>query len=1211
MLRNNVDLYGEPGAATRIFVVEDEKIIAMEICKTLDRMGYHAVGHVARGEEAIEFLEHESVDLVLLDIQLDGQLDGIETAEILAQRFDVPFIFLTANADEETIQRAKRSSPYSYLVKPIDFRDLHTAIQIALHKYASELRIKQSEIKYRRVFERSNDGMIIFNTEGHILDCNTRAHTMLGYGREAFMQWTMHDLHSEETLQLYEKAICSLSQDGSIRYEAALRKKDGCALDVEINGSWFDEKGRQGLAVIRDLSEQRRAERAGRIVSEEVAGYTGEAFFQHLVQKLAEILTVDIAFIHEIEPDTGDCVKSIAFYDQGAIQGNIQYSVEGMPCKDIHGHRMLVINRDISKLYPAGALFREMQIESYAGVPMFSPKGEAMGHLSVMHRKPLENETLVRAILQLFALRAASELTRMKHEEVLKAGEEQYRMLFNSGNDAVFVYHLEEDGIPGPIVKVNDVACRLLGHSREKLLTFKPWEVIEEEVRADVPLVCQDNALFESVFIAGDGTRIPVEINTNCFQLGDQTTVLAVARDIRGRKAVESALLKERQLSDKLIQYSPALIYIKDVEGRYILANPAFLNFIGQSREEVLGTRDIDLFSLDSTDVIRKTEQYIRDTHQSVLNQELMAHNASGEAHWLLTSKMPYFDENNKLMGVICIAQDITSRVDSEKEMKRAMQAAESANRAKSEFLANISHELRTPMNGIIGLTELAIEEVGDAEVSHYLEMVAQSADSLLVIFNDILDFAKIEAGKVELEEVDFNLSVLMDNSISLYQIQAKKKNLTLDYDMDDTLKTDLEGDSGRLKQVLNNLFSNACKFTDAGKIQIRVHPLDLDNTAEIIHQLPHYQYVLFEVEDTGIGIPESHLEIIFSSFSQVDGSLTRKYGGTGLGLAISKQLVEMMGGAIWVESEPGKGSRFQFYVPFKIQKRKEGLNTVPECGSSAQEGDLNISSQAFADRKILVVEDDPVNREVVVRFLAKWGANVVTASHGKAAISHLVKQQFDLVIMDVQMPVLDGLEAARLIRSGDIPDVDTSVPIIALTAHARERDRLLCLEAGMDDYVSKPIHSALFFQVVKHHLMQSRESDKSLHAVDPVVSEKQVVNRVQVLARLGGDHALLIKTMHIFQEHIPARMQELSEAMSSRDREAVLAHAHSLKSAAANIGADVMRAKIVSLEAIAEASDWQEVVAVGIELEQAYCEVMEKLPECIELELRQQQECV
>jgi len=1206
MLNSNLGLDKKDSTHVRIAVVEDEKIIAMEISKTLERMGYRVPWHVGSGEEALELLDQEPADLVLMDIHLRGLLDGIETAEILTKRFGIPLIYLTANADDETIQRAKLSSPYSYLLKPINFRDLHTAIQIALHKYESELRVKQNEAKYRRVFEQSNDGMIIFNTDGGILDCNTKAHQMLGYAREPFFELNLPGLHTAATQNAYKGAMHQLTTSGNMRYEASMVKADGHEVDVEINGSWFEASGQQGLVVIRDMSQQRLAERSSRIVSEEVAGYTGEAFFQHLVKQLAEILSMDIAFIHEIEPATGDSVKAIAFYDKGLIVPNIQYHLSGMPCEDVIKRRMLIVDRDIIKKYPKASLLQEMHIESFAGVPLFSPSGVSLGHLTVMHRKPLENETLVRSILQLFALRAASELTRMNHERTLQAREKQYRMLFNSGNDAVFVYHIDENGIPSNLLKVNDVACDLLGFDRKSLLSCFPNDILETDTEKLISVSTPDNVLFEAELRTKAGYKIPVEVNTNRFQLGNQTTVLAVARDIRARKAVESALLKERQLSEKLLEHSPALIFIKDVNGCYVLANPLFLDFVGQPREAVLGRKASDFFSHPHSDIGEKSEQFVRETRQPVLNQEELVYDAQGEAHWLLTSKMPYFDETGALLGIIGIAQDITSRVASEKEMKQAMLASESANRAKSEFLANISHELRTPMNGIIGLTELARDSVEDPEVARYLEMVSQSADSLLIILNDLLDFAKIEAGKVELEESDFNLQHFANELMHLYCFSSEQKGLTLDCSLAPELKLDLKGDVGRLKQILNNLLSNALKFTDEGGIQLEIVRFDMACTDDSLHCLPHYQYVLFRIRDTGIGIPAEDLETIFASFSQVDGSLTRKYGGTGLGLAISRQLVEMMGGEIWAESDPGTGSLFQFYIPFKMTDKP----TTPRLSEPVSYmTDLGDPRECFNGHRLLVVEDEPVNREVVVRFLNKWGADVVTANHGKEALVLLAEQPFDLVIMDVQMPVLDGLEATKLIRSGHIHNVDPEIPIIALTAHARDRDRRHCLEMGMDDYISKPIDSAVFYQVLKRHLTEVGER----HAVNDVVAaetvRRQVINSKQVLLRLAGDTELLIKTMAVFETHVPARMASLSRAVKDKDREEVEHLAHSLKSAAANIGAEEMGEWVISLEEQSAEAAWSRVLETYHEVERAYQHVMAILPQMITTGQKQTEE--
>ena len=531
-------------------------------------------------------------------------------------------------------------------------------------------------------------------------------------------------------------------------------------------------------------------------------------------------------------------------------------------------------------------------------------------------------------------------------------------------------------------------------------------------------------------------------------------------RDVSRQVQAEEALLHERTLLRTLIDSLPDYVYVKDLESRFLLVNAPGARMMGaQAPEELLGKTDFDFYSQDLAERYRADEVRLMQTGQPLIGQAEPCWDAETRTQkWLLTTKVSLRDASGKVVGLIGSGRDITEIKQMTEELEKAKAQAEAANQAKTMFLANMSHEVRTPMNGILGMTELVLDTEMTSEQRECLRVVQESAETLLTVINDILDYSKIEAGKLDLEHIAFNVRETLEESLRVQAPVAQQKGLALSSETPPEVPERVLGDPTRLKQVVTNLLDNGLKFTERGGVALE---LRMEVGSATPTRPNQGVWIRFTVRDTGIGIPKEKQKLIFQAFAQSDSSTTRQYGGTGLGLTISAHLVDLMGGRIWVESEPGRGSRFHFALPFDLPDQ------VPDPPHRPN-GAL-IATQPGQGRplQILVVEDNAVNQKLAVSLLRKGGHHVSVASDGEEGLKLYRERDFDVVLMDVHMPRMDGFEATAAIRQAE-RGTDRHVPIIAMTACAMKGDQERCLRAGMDAYVSKPIPPAELLRAIR-----------------------------------------------------------------------------------------------------------------------------------------------
>ena len=536
------------------------------------------------------------------------------------------------------------------------------------------------------------------------------------------------------------------------------------------------------------------------------------------------------------------------------------------------------------------------------------------------------------------------------------------------------------------------------------------------------------------------------------FVLGRRSAALEHARRLRHAPNGNDVHLL-RTAIDSL----PENIYAKDAQGRFVLANREIRKYMtGSPDGELIGLGDFSFYPKALAQSFFNDELEVMRTGKPLVGQPEHITDALGNDTWILTTKVPFYDENGAPIGTIGIGSNVTALKQTEGELVKARIQAEAASRAKSEFLANMSHEIRTPLNGVMGMTELALDTDLTPEQRDYLETVKFSADSLLNVINDILDFSKIEAGKVDLESIDFDVRECVETTLRTLVLRAEEKDLELLCDIAPEVPAIIRGDSTRLRQILFNLLGNAIKFTSQGQVALTVEVEPQDGPDCLLH---------FSVADTGIGIPKEKQAVIFDAFTQADTSTTREFGGTGLGLTITSRLVAMMGGRIWVNSEPGKGSDFHFTA-------RVGMGSTSEA-----QGLASVPDGLLRGARVLVVDDNQTNRRILDRLLTRWEMRPVCVASGQEALAELSAARtsgdpFRLIVTDMHMPTMDGFSLVEQIRG--TPGMPVAA-IMMLSSAGRRGDLARCQQLGLSASLTKPVRQSELREAVVRSLDRRR----------------------------------------------------------------------------------------------------------------------------------------
>ncbi len=748
---------------------------------------------------------------------------------------------------------------------------------------------------------------------------------------------------------------------------------------------------------------------------------------------------------------------------------------------------------------------------------------------------------------------------RKMMEENLKESEERTRMIIESALDAVIIIDIE-----GIVTHWNEQAKSIFGWTAEEaideslsnLIIPENYRAAHEKGIKHYLKTGHGPVLNQRIEITGQhksGHIFPVELTIQSLKHNNKVFFSAFVRDITEPKKAKIDLETTSKRLETLIVNLQSGILLEDENRNIIITNQEFCDIfsIPAPPESLIGMNCTES-AKQSAHLLAHPNQFLESITDVLKDQKARIDERVEFADGRVFERdyIPIFS-NDQYFGHLWQYKNITDKIKYQDELKIAKQTAEEANISKSRFLANTSHEIRTPLNAIYGFSKLLDETEKSEEQKKYISGIRTSSSNLLNVVNDVLDFSKIESGETRLDYSACDLSEMLNQLFQTFEFRAEEKEIQLSSNIDTHIHPYIYADTAKLNQVFINLISNAIKFTQVGWVKFECL---LENSTK------DEETIRFLVSDTGIGIDKNSLENIFENFKQEDDSTTRKYGGTGLGLAISKQLVELMGGEISVESTKGVGSHFSFKLRFKKAKQEDINPQTPQ---------LKIDENLLKGKRILLVEDNEFNQIIAISMLEKWHIDIDTAENGKIAIEKLKTQTYDLVLMDKQMPIMDGIQASKIIRQ----EMNLKVPIIALTANVLKGVIAACKDAGMNDYISKPFEPEILFHKIVSILNltgNSPNGHSDIHSELSIQVPDKILD-ISKLEKIMNNESEMVKKMLVkFNDLTPAYIADLDEAFNNQNWTELSKIAHKIKPSINLVGIESINTDFQNLETFA-----------------------------------------